>query len=347
MQMMKIIKYPKSFMGFYDLIKSNIKYERLYIKLGCPTPFDVTLRDGLQSLKFDNINNIENINIETKKNIYHEMYFNYKPKNIEIGSIVSEKVLPIFKDSLDLLDYIEKHQESIKHHFDYIFPNEMNNYILIANYNKLKQTLDNNNNNNKNNNNKNNNKNNNYKKLNYSFITSVSNSFQYKNTKMNLQQSDEDILNMIYFLDDKLDKRDYKIKLYVSCINECPIEGKVGLDTIVNRLVYINNFKVDTICLSDTCGTLEFHDFKYIIDKCIENGIDTNKLSLHLHVKKTREYIVETIIHYALDNGIIEFDVSLLESGGCSVTMPKDSLCPNLSYDLYYKSLTNYLIENV
>jgi len=281
-----------------------------------------------------------------KKNIYHEIYFNYRPKSIEIGSVVSNKVLPIFKDSLELFDYVQRHQESIKHHFDYILPDENYNYLLIANYNKLKQIFENNENNENNEYREYDNKFNKFNKLNYSFITSVSNSFQKKNTKMNLEQSDQDILNMIYFLDDKFNKHDYRIKLYVSCISECPIEGKIDLDIIIKRLLQINNFNVDKICLSDTCGTLELHDFKYIIDKCIKNGIEPNKLSLHLHVKKRREYIVENIIYHALDNGIIEFDVSLLDSGGCSVTMAKDNLSPNLSYDLYYKSLTNYLIQN-
>ncbi len=325
MSMMKKILYPKSFMGFYDFLKSNIIYEKLYIKLGCPTPFDVTLRDGIQSLKYDQN---EIINIETKKNIYHEIYFNYRPKNIEIGSIVSKKVLPIFNDTLELLEYIEKHQSAIKHHFDYILPGEINNYILVPNLERLKIVLNRNN------------------KFNYSFITSVSDSFQYKNTKMNLKQSDEDILNMMYLLDDTLDKRDYNIKLYVSCINECPIEGKINSDKIIERLLHVNNFNVDKICLSDTCGTLDLNDFKYIIEKSIKYGISSDKLALHLHVNKNRQFIVEKIIHSALDNGINDFDVSLLESGGCSVTMNRDSLCPNLSYDLYYKSLTSYIIEN-
>jgi hypothetical protein len=103
--------------------------------------------------------------------------------------------------------------------------------------------------------------------------------------------------------------------------------------------------KVDDICLSDTCGTLTDEDFEYIIDTCAYFGLPTNKVSLHLHVKKGREDEIEKIIHKALDRKIINFDVSELKTGGCSVTMKKENLAPNLSYELYYKSLCTYITK--
>lgn len=327
----KMINYPMTFKCFTDFLKSDKKYENLYNKLGSPSAFDVTLRDGLQSLS---IEKQKNIDFTAKKNIYHKIYSEHRPKNIEIGSFVSNKIFPIFNDTLDLLNYIRTHQSSLKYNFDYLVPLKTNNYILIPNSDKLKENifhrqieLS-------------------YSPFNYSFITSTSNSFQCKNVRMTLLESDEDILNMIYLLDEKFDKRDYQIKLYVSCINECPIEGKIDSNKIINRLLMLNNFNVDNICLSDTCGTLQPDELKHILSKCIENGIPKSKISLHLHVKEGRELITEELIHTALKLGIIEFDVSLLNSGGCSVTINKKNLAPNLSYELFYKSLTNYLIDN-
>jgi hypothetical protein len=323
----KTINYPRSFKDFYTFIKSNIKYETLYYKIGIPQPFDVSLRDGLQALTKDQQTLYD---IEKKKQIYYDIYYNYRPQNIEIGTIGSNKLFPVFSDTLELLKHIDNHQNILKSDYDYLYPNTTNNYILIPNSKKLldPQIL------------------NNVLIQNYSFITSVSNSFQYTNTKMNLKEVDEDILNMMYILDDKLTNIPFQVKLYVSCINECPIEGKIDLDFIVKRLLELNKFKIDNLCLSDTCGTLELEDFKYIVNKCIENGIPKRKLSLHLHVRKDRENIIEQIIHYALDCGIVEFDVSVLETGGCSVTMKKKQLAPNLSYELYYKSLVTYFINN-
>jgi len=68
-----------------------------------------------------------------------------------------------------------------------------------------------------------------------------------------------------------------------------------------------------------------------------------SKLSLHLHDKPGKEDIVEQIIHTALDRKIINYDVSLLTTGGCSVTMKKENMSPNLSYELYYKSIVKYI----
>ena len=87
-------------------------------------------------------------------------------------------------------------------------------------------------------------------------------------------------------------------------------------------------------------------DFEYIVDSCKNYGINMQKLSLHLHVKNNRESEVEKIFHKALDRKIINFDVSALDSGGCSVTMDKNKLAPNMNYVQYYKFLTNYIIKN-
>lgn len=139
----------------------------------------------------------------------------------------------------------------------------------------------------------------------------------------------------------------FYVKLYVSCINYCPIVGKLNNDDIVNKLLKLYELKINSICLSDTCGTLNTEDFEYIVDKCANLGIPYNIFSLHLHVGNNREDIVEKIIHKALDRKIINFDVSLLKSGGCSITINKDNLCPNLSYELYYRSLINYIEKNI
>jgi isopropylmalate/homocitrate/citramalate synthase len=304
--------YPKCAHTFRKFLVNN-NLQKIYQDLGKPKPFDVTLRDGLQALSKDEQ---ENYKTNNKLDLYYNILFNYKPKNIEIGSIVSEKVLPVFKDTLEIFDTVNKHKKQ-------------NNFIVIPSQNKLQSVI------------------NNVNIKNFSFITSVSNSFQNKNTKMNLEESDSDILTMLQELhDNKFRKDKAYIKLYVSCINKCPIEGNIDNDFIVNRLLKLNNImKVDKICLSDTCGTLNDEDFEYIVDTCEYFGLPMNKFSLHLHVQKGKEEEVEKIIYKALDRKITEFDVSLLESGGCSVTMNRNQLASNLSYELYYRALCNYVLN--
>lgn len=312
--------YPKTVTSFNKWLESNIKYKNVYFNLGKPKPFDVTLRDGIQSLSKTEQ---EFYSMQKKIELYNEIITHYDPKHMEIGSIVSEKVLPIFKDTVNFYNYTQ-----IINGFNYS-SYSFGNYILIPNYLKLLEAT----------------------KLNifrnFSFIDSASNDFQLKNTKRTVEDNYVELSNMMNHLDDSfMDKMSYNVKLYISCVNECPISGKIDNNFIINRALKLNNLCFDTICFSDTCGTLEPKDFEYIVDTCNRFGLPYSKMSMHLHVKQSREKEVEQIIHKALDRKITNFDVSLLSTGGCSVTMNRESICPNLSYDLYYKSLVNYIIEN-
>jgi hydroxymethylglutaryl-CoA lyase len=314
--------YPLCAETFKKWSLSNEKYTNILLNLGILELFDVTLRDGLQSLTVE-----EQLSITTndKLKMYNNIKFNYNVQNIEIGSIVSEKVLPVFKDTLKILQILHNYTE------------KTNNYILIPNKNKLGEMF----------NNKNFHKN---KIRHLSLITSVSNSFQLKNTKMSLNDSDNDInaiLDNLNYIHEDGSVTIPKIKLYVSCINECPIEGKIDNDFIVNRLLKLSKMNIDNICLSDTCGTLTPDDFEYIVETCLYFGLQSSRLSLHLHVNPERESVVEQIFFKALDYKILKFDISNLKTGGCSVTMKKEQLTPNLSYELYYKYLCRYIMKKV
>ena len=188
--------YPRCANSFKKFLSHN-KLEKVYINLGKPKPFDVTLRDGLQALTKEQ----QQFFIPVQKLIlYLKIKLNYNPVNIEIGSIVSEKVLPIFKDTLGLFEIINNN-ENYNRSVNKLYKNS-NLYIVVPNKNKLSNVI--------------NNKNINY----FSFITSVSNSFQMKNTKMSLKDSDSDIYTMLQELDDNKNRNVSPfIKVYVSCIN--------------------------------------------------------------------------------------------------------------------------------
>jgi len=320
--MNKLTTYPSctnSFRYFINLYgeKDKTFINKYVTRLLKVKPFDVTLRDGLQGISKEKQLTIRS---SDKVELYYNIKEKYKPKNMEIGSIVSNKILPVFSDSAAIYNYIEYAQlDSNESH--------INNFILIPNEDKFKEI-------------------NKFIGLNcFSFITSVSESFQQKNTKMSLDTTFEQITNMIMQLDDK--PRKNTVKLYVSCINECPIEGKIDNDIVIEQILKYKNLKPDILCLSDTCGTLTKNDFNYILERLyIDLPHDMfDNIGLHLHVKSGREDEVEEIIHSALDFGLVNFDVSALKSGGCSVTMNESELVSNLSYELYYKALTNYLLK--
>jgi isopropylmalate/homocitrate/citramalate synthase len=311
------MSYPKCAHSLLEFCSQRKSLLNQLMRLENLRPFDVTLRDGLQSL---NKQEQENFTLEKKKALYKHIICNYKPKNIEIGSFVNNKILPIFKDTEHFFPYTEEN--------NIINDEIISNYVLVPNEDKMLDAMR-------------------IGVKNFSLITSVSNNFQIKNTKMSLLESDKNIYNILFKLYNSYGALGItpSLKLYVSCINECPIIGKIDNDFIVNRLLNLNKMKVDSICLSDTCGTLTDEDFEYIVDTCSFFGIPSNKFALHLHVKEGREKEVEKIIHKALDRKITNFDVSLLDSGGCSVTMDKKKLSPNLSYQLYYKSIFNYIVK--
>jgi hydroxymethylglutaryl-CoA lyase len=290
-----------------------------------PILSDVSLRDGLQSLT---IEHQRQISLDYKIKIYHEIVNNYSPINVEIGSIVSNKLLPVFNDTIELFGYVEKvniKNANIKNaNIKNANINKPNHYLLIPCSDKLKKVIGLQN------------------TPNFSFITSVSNSFQLKNTNKTLRQNISDLKTMLRMIDQP-HLINSKTKLYVSCISECPIEGKIDKDEIVEHLLFYNSLSVDTICLADTCGTLTLEDFSYIITTCINNNINPNKLSLHLHVKQGNEDTIESIIHYALSKHIIQFDVSMLDMGGCPTTLNRSQMLPNVSYDLFAKCFKSYM----
>jgi len=287
--------------------------------------FDVSLRDGLQSIP-------KIYELHEKKRMLSKIIHQYRPHQMEIGSIVSYNILPQMKNSIELYKYatnkynsnsisnsisnsnnntfkkdepIDELDDTINCDFFLLVP-PIKSYINQASINNIK---------------------------NISLITSVSDSFQ----KKNIQRS---ILDTKRALNDSLchENQFTNIKLYISCITNCPFEGNINNDYIINEIIYYSKLKnVNNLCLSDTCGNMNFINFKYIIDNLLLH-IKVDILSLHLHVNKYNYLDIEQIIKYSINNKLYKFDVSSFENmGGCVVTMDQTKLHGNLQYkDLIY-----------
>jgi len=258
--------------------------------------FDVTLRDGLQSLK-------KIYSLAEKTDILHNIIVNRFPSAIEVGSIVSPKILPQMEQSIELF-----HEAQF---INIILPRPIDLYMLTPNLKSVNIASD-------------------HDITNFSFITSVSNDFQKKNTNKNLTE----IKNEIELMMKRVTLiKDSKVKLYISCITDCPISGRIDNQKIINEILhyYYTYDEISEICLSDTCGTMEFNNFKTIIDELLKRNVDFNKISLHLHNQENKQNVKDIII-YGMKSGIYRFDVSdMPEIGGCTVTL--DNPSGNLSYD--------------
>ncbi len=275
-----------------------------------PILFDVSLRDGIQGL------DPYVWNTEKKKELFLSIFNKEIPSKIEVGSLVSEKVLPIMGDSIDIYNYVTDFLK-IKNYC-------VNPYMLVPNAKKLRQGL-------------------NYGINRFSFITSVSENFQKKNTKMTLREIKDELAKMDnMLLTDSMREKKYS-KLYISCIDECPIRGKIPVSHIVNEIIeYNKNYSFDELCLSDTCGSLEFEDFHRIIDK-ISPFVPLSKISLHLHDSGKNPENLYDILFFCFNNRINKFDVSTVETGGCNVSMNGRNNLPNLNYEAFYRILDKYI----
>jgi hydroxymethylglutaryl-CoA lyase len=272
-----------------------------------PQLFDVSLRDGIQNA------DPAKWPTEVKTDMYHRIVATERPQRMEVGSLVSPKILPVLGDSLYMYSYTDTRNR---------LSDGPMAYMLVPSLSRIHSAL-------------------NYDIRNLSFITSVSESFQKKNTRRTLAETKSELKQMSDIASMFLDVH---TKLYISCITECPLSGKQDLDYVLREiLMYHTSYQFDELCLSDTCGTLTFDDYEYLVDTLIHFGVPASKLSLHLHVSEANRENVRLILWHSFNKRINKFDVSAVETGGCSVTMRSDQLLPNLSYDLFYHFLARYI----
>lgn len=265
-----------------------------------PRLFDVSLRDGLQPIK-------RIYTLDEKKELLDTIITKYNPESIEIGSVVNPKIVPQMANSLKLYEYV------IEHGLD----KDRNIYILTPTLKSLLESKI-------------------YGVRNFSFISSVSNTFQLKNMKRSLSETKCEINQMF----DKITNND-NVKLYLSCVNECPISGIQTNEHIINEFMhYYVRYRhhLTDICISDTCGTLSYHDFKYIIKELVTKyGVLPEDISIHLHLSTQPEDVInlKRILWWMSHYDIKKIDISCMNgSGGCHVTLDESKMKANLSYDI-------------
>ena len=271
---------------------------------------DVSLRDGLQT------ENAADWSTQRKKALCLEiMNRPEKPEKIEVGSLVSKHVFPIMEDTSQIhyyADYINSTRDG-----------DVEPFVLVPSFAKMKLATE-------------------YGYGHLSFISSVSDAFQLKNTGVSVDRTILDLNMSLHFL--KIYAPHMRTKLYLSCITECPISGRLSSQDVLFNCMRHMYLGFDELCLSDTCGTLTSAQFVEIIEGVACLGYPLSKISLHLHADNTNAAEVDNILRYSFTRGIRMFDVSSLSSGGCSRTMSDTKTKPNLSYELFFGSLEKYIL---
>ena len=301
-----------------NILSKSAKHCALYNHIS-PILFDVSLRDGIQGAP------VASWPTQKKRETFDRIIQTYRPRSIEVGSICSYKLLPIMADTREIYTHA-----SCSFLGDDNMPTNTTQraYVLVPSISKLQTAL-------------------NYGMNNLSFITSVSERFQLKNTTMGLLDVKTEFSRVFHILNKEPHPEQFVKKLYISCINECPIAGKLDNDVVINEILYYSRFPFDEFCLSDTCGTLQYDDFQYIVDTLVVFGVPLSAISLHLHVPANNIQNLEYILRYCFRKGIRRFDVSTIETGGCAVTMDHSRLLPNLSYEQFYTILDKHITSVV
>ena len=139
-----------------QIIKRNLSNKQK--QMVAPILFDVSLRDGLQGLSMERQ---ESFSINEKIDIFHNIMFNYGTKNVETGAIVNPKIMPIMADSLKMYKYVNEFKLKNEAMSENNKKFELNNYIVVPNEKGFNIGMQ-------------------HGVKNFSFLTSVSNSFQQK-----------------------------------------------------------------------------------------------------------------------------------------------------------------------
>jgi len=269
---------------------------------------DVTLRDGLQSYH-------KNISPQNRFEIGKKL-INLGLKNIEVGSIVSDKIIPQMKDSMQVYNKMNEYNNNVNYH------------MLISNMKGIKMMMNNN-------------------VKNIAFFTSPSDSFNLKNINKTTGESLKSINSMM----NEINNNAY-VKGYISCINECPYEGKLELVKMLDTINKLYDMGMDEICISDTLGTLTQDKLNEILYNLDYEVLD--KLSIHLHQKKNDNW--KSVVDCCLFYNLVSFDTSVLNLGGCPAAYSSKEKSGNLSlFDLttyldeigYYHDIDNSQIKNV
>ena len=268
--------------------------------------FDVTMRDGLQSIKTF-------IPLERKKEMVIDLLSKYSIDSIEIGSLVSAKAMPQMSTSADLFKFTT----------DYVWDSGYLNpkiFMLVPpKFERFAQAHE-------------------LGVRHISVMSSVSDAFQNKNVRQNAAQTHTTINNALKTMHFN------SAKIYLSCVDECPIlKSKLPVEQITNSVKdYAFMNEVTEVCLSDTMGTLKWWKFLAIIESLQGNNIPLNKISIHLHLPSDKNYDnVLRIVYAAIQVGITNIDVSDIESGGCNMTLEDNQLHGNMTYDVLEQVIEN------
>ncbi|MCW5821948.1 MAG: hydroxymethylglutaryl-CoA lyase [Cyanobacteria bacterium TGS_CYA1] len=132
-------------------------------------------------------------------------------------------------------------------------------------------------------------------------------------SKKNINKSIDEALIALKEVADVAKADGYRVRAYVSVVFECPYEGKISPEPVINICDRLLEMKVDEISLGDTIGAATPVHVAQVIGLLAKN-VGLEKLALHFH--DTRGGALANVLT-GLESGIRIFDSSLGGLGGC------------------------------
>jgi len=140
-------------------------------------------------------------------------------------------------------------------------------------------------------------------------FTAASNTFSQKNTGFTIEQS----LNQIKDIIKIAKSRKINVRAYISCITHCAFEGKINPVSVAEIAQQLYLLGADSISLGDTNGRATPNNILEVLS-AVSKYIPIYAIALHCH--NTYGQAIANI-YAALEFGVSTFDSSAAGLGGC------------------------------
>lgn len=144
-------------------------------------------------------------------------------------------------------------------------------------------------------------------------VVNVFMSASESHNKKNINKTIDETYPVLKEVIDEAKKADKKVTGYVSTVFDCPFEGSVSIDQVIDVCERLVELGVDDLSLGDTLGTAVPSQVERLLEAILYR-FPTKNIIMHFH--NTKGMAIANIVT-SLRYGITRFDASLGGLGGC------------------------------
>ena len=166
-------------------------------------------------------------------------------------------------------------------------------------------------------------------------FTAASETFSKKNTNATINETLERFVPVVR----SAQQRRVPVRGYISCIVECPFEGKIEPSAVVRVAERLLDIGVDEIDIGDTIGKADPRSITAVIRPLLDLLSNSPNILLTLHLHDTFGKAADCV-RTALELGVRSFDGSVAGLGGCPYASTPTQRAPgNISTELLVRTI--------